>query len=364
MSSKDTKHLVISVDTKTMVKTIVLVVSTMLALVFLKDIAHALVLIFVSIFLAMGLNPAVSWIAVKLKSASRVRATAVAYIIVLTVLVGFFSLVIPPLVRQTVDFIKDVPQTIQDVKTGDSSLSQFVNRYKLDNKLDKISSDFAKKFDVGEPALSAAGAIGSTLANIIVVLVLTFMMLVEGPLWLQRFWTLTPANKRKERREIANRMYRSVTGYVNGQVLIAFIGGGFAIVALAITRTIFNAPINPVALGAIITLFALLPLIGTTIGASIVCLACLVVSVPLAATMAIYFIVYQQIENATIQPYIQAKTNSLTPLIVFVAALIGVSFAGILGAFAAIPTAGCIKIFIEERYETQLKKIQDPADKY
>ena len=67
--------------------------------------------------------------------------------------------------------------------------------------------------------------------------------------------------------------------------------------------------------------------------------------------MLIYFIVYQQIENATIQPYIQAKKNQLTPLLVFVSALIGVGFGGILGAFVAIPVAGCIKILLEDQFE-------------
>jgi len=70
--------------------------------------------------------------------------------------------------------------------------------------------------------------------------------------------------------------------------------------------------------------------------------------------MAAYFIVYQQIENATIQPYIQSKGNELTPMLVFIAAILGVGVGGILGAFVAIPVAGCLKIladdYVESRY--------------
>lgn len=365
MSKREHKHITISVDTLTMVRAVVIIVGTFLALQFLDIISHALLLLFVAFFLALALNPAVSWITGKLKSQSRARGTAMAYVTVLIILVAFFVLVIPPLVRQTVDFIKEVPQSIENVKNGDSSVSQFVKKYKLDEELDRFSSDFSARSDnVGKPVLSAAGALGNALANTVIVLVLTFMMLVEGPAWLQRFWALHPREKQKHRRELAKRMYKSVTGYVNGQVLIAVIGGAFAMVSLAIASTVFNASINVVALGAIVTLFALLPLVGTTIGASIAVLSCLFVSVPLAITMAIYFIVYQQIENATLQPYIQAKTNSLTPLVVFSAAIVGVTFGGIIGAFAAIPAAGCLKILIEDRFAKQLKGSTDPATEY
>jgi predicted PurR-regulated permease PerM len=172
-------------------------------------------------------------------------------------------------------------------------------------------------------------------------------------MWLERILSIMPEEKREHRRRLARKMYRVVVGYVNGQVFVAVLGGIFATIALFIMSQIFNAPINPIALGGIIGLFSLLPLIGSFIGATIVVLACLLVSPPLALAAIAYFIVYQQIENVTIQPIIQAKTNDLTPLIVFVAALLGVGFGGFLGAFLAIPTAGCIKVLIEDHFQSK-----------
>jgi predicted PurR-regulated permease PerM len=198
--------------------------------------------------------------------------------------------------------------------------------------------------------LSTAGRVGAVVVSTIVVFVLTFMMLVEGPTWLKRFFDAQPKKKREQRRRVALRIYKQVTGYVNGQVLVATIAGVFAFVALVIVATIFSADINEVALAAIVALFALLPLIGATLGAIIVIFACLLVSLPLAITMAVYFVVYQQIENATVQPMIQSRLNNLTPLIVFISALIGVSLGGLIGAFIAIPVAGSIRILIEEYY--------------
>jgi predicted PurR-regulated permease PerM len=74
-------------------------------------------------------------------------------------------------------------------------------------------------------------------------------------------------------------------------------------------------------------------------------------SVPLAITMLVYFIVYQQIENVTIQPYFQSRKNDLSPMLVFIAALLGIGFGGLLGGFVAIPVAGCIKILLEDWLE-------------
>lgn len=351
MVNNNNRPIVVNVDSRTVIRVLALAVVTLLAIKFVQNIAHPLILIFTAFFLAMALNPAVSRISRMLKTKSRVLATGIAYILVLAFLSAFIAFVVPPLVKQTVNFIEDVPSTVQEYKRDDSSFNKFVDKYKLDKQVDQFTDDFGSRFgDIGRPALATAGKVGSTIVNSIAVLVLTFMMLVEGPAWLSRFWAAQPAARRSHRKEISIRMYRVVTNYVNGQVIIAALGGFLATIAIFILSQIFSADVNPIALGGIICLFALLPLIGTILGATIVVLATLLVSPPLAIAIAVYFVIYQQIENVTIQPYIQSRGNSLTPLIVFVAALLGVGFGGILGAFVAIPVAGCVKILVEDYY--------------
>lgn len=352
MSAKKPEKINIDIEPITIIRTIGIVIGALLLLAFVKVISHALILIFIAAFLALALNPAVSLIASKLKSRSRKRATSIAYLLVTVFLVSFFVLVIPPLFRQTVDYIKDVPSTISTFQQEDTTVSRLIEDYNLNEELDKLSADFKDNFrNVGQAGVSTAGRIGATVVSIVVVFVLTFMMLIEGPMWLDRFFKAQPKNKRIKRQRVANRIYRQVTGYVNGQVLVAGIAGVFAFIGLVIAASIFNADINEAALAAIVALFALLPLIGATLGAIIVIFATLLVSLPLAITMAIYFIVYQQIENVTVQPMIQSKSSNLTPLIVLTAALIGISLGGLLGAFIAIPAAGTVKILIEEYYK-------------
>jgi predicted PurR-regulated permease PerM len=349
MAKKEIREVAVTVENRTIIRLVIVMVILLFGLSFVKNISHALLIIFISFFLAMALNPAVTWISRKLKTKSRALATGAAYVLVIVFLAMFFSVVVPPLVRQTSDFIKEVPDTIQEFKRDDSSFNKFIDKYKLNDEIDRFSADFGNKFkDVGGPVLTTAGVIGSTVVNTITVLILTFMMLVEGPMWINRFISLISPNKRKRAEDLAHKMYKVVVGYVNGQVIVAAIGGTFAGISLFVMSQIFDASVNAIALGGIVGLFALLPLIGTTIGASIAVLACLLVSVPLAIAAVIYFVIYQQIENVTIQPYIQSRSNNLTPLSVLIAALLGVGFGGFLGAILAIPVAGCIKVLIDD----------------
>ncbi len=346
------RTITVTVESRTVLRVIALVVAAVLTLGFISQVTQPLVLILISFFLALALNPAVSWIAHRLKSKSRVRATGAAYVLVLAFLISFFSFVFPPLLKQTVDFIKSVPDTVQEIKQDDSSFSRFVYKYNLNEEVDQLSDDYANRFkDLGKPALSTAGKVGSTLVSAVTVMVLTFMMLVEGPAWLKSYFAALKPGHRKHHKILADRMYKVVVGYVNGQVFIAALGGFFASIALFISSQILDVNINAIALGGIIALFALLPLIGTILGSIIVMLSCLFVSWPLALVMAIYFVVYQQIENVTIQPYVQSRSNTLTPLLVFVSAILGVGLGGVLGAFLSIPAAGCFKVIIDDYFE-------------
>ncbi len=344
-----------TISNETIVRIIAFGLGTVLLVRFFENIAHPLTLIFVSFFLALSLNQAVNWVSKRLKSKNRAKATAIAYAVVVSVLVGFSVLVVPPLINQTREFIGDIPQTVRDLEDDQGFVGDTVRRYELEEQLNEFANTWAQDFGrVSGQAVSVANRVVSNLISIITVLVLTFMMLVEGPRWLSSFWRQIPSDRRPQVKRVTGEMYDVVKNYVNGQVVVAGIGAGFSIVALFIATEIFGvSSINPVAFGGIVFLFSLIPMFGATIAAAIVILFSLFASVPLAITMAVYFIVYQQVENATIQPMIQSKGNDLTPMLVFIAAILGVGFGGILGAFIAIPIAGCAKILVDDWLETR-----------
>lgn len=347
----------VTISNRTIVRVILLTVATIFGIRFAQDISNVLVLIFIAFFLSLALNPAVSWIAMKLRLKSRAAATGIAYVFVLIIITGLLTYVVPPLIRQTAEFVDELPSTIESLKTDDTAAGRFVRHYNLDEQLEGFKDNIDERTkNVRGPVIATAGRVGSALLSIITVLVLTFMMLVEGHAWLNRYFSVLSKRQREHQQKLGEKMYSVVTGYVNGQLLLALIASSFAFIVMVIASTLLDVSINAVALAGILIFTGLIPMIGNTIGGVIVTLACLFVSTPLAIIMAVFFVLYQQIENVSLQPYIQAKYNELSPLLVFVAALVGVGFGGFLGALIAIPTAGCIKIllldYLERRSQT------------
>jgi len=342
----------LTISNRTILRIILFLLGTFLALKLLDSLMHPITLIFVSFFLALALNPIVTKVSSKLKSKSRIGATAIAYSAVMTIIVAFVVLIVPSLVNQTTEFIRDVPSTLSDLENQTNSVGSLVRRYQLETQIQNFATDWSRNLgSVQGPVITTANRVFANVISIVTVFVLTFMMLIEGPKWIKTFWNHVPKRRRLHDQEIAKKMYKVVTSYVNGQVLVATIGSIFSMIALYIASTIIGVSVNAVALGGIVFLFGLIPTIGAILGAIFVAMFALFASPLLALVMIIYFIIYQQIENATIQPYIQSRNNELTPMLVFIAAIIGISLGGILGGFLAIPLAGCAKVLFDDWIE-------------
>jgi predicted PurR-regulated permease PerM len=339
----------VNVSNRTIIRTILLVIAAILLYKFVSHETHVLTIILASAFLAMALNPIVNALKRWLKIESRGKATVITFLTVVLFVVGFFALVTPPIVRQTRDFIKDVPSTVAYFQSGNSSLAVFVRDNNLDDRLTEGAKDFASQYsDFGSTLLNTGKRVVGAIVSVLAVIVLTFMMLIEGPRWLKGFWQIAPVKDKHRHQAVLHRMYLGVTGFALGQVTLAIVGAFFAFVALTIASDATNVTINAVALAGIVAVFALIPMFGTLLSSTIVVLVCMLSSVSLAIIMLIYFIIYQQIENHTFQPFVQSRLSQLTPLTVFVAALLGVGFGGILGAIVAVPIASAVKILIEE----------------
>ena len=344
---KKEKHaqIELTVSNRTVLRVIILVVASFLALVAVRQAAHALTLIFIAIFLALALNAPVNWIAIKLPGkmrGNRSLGTGVSFVIIVALLGGFLASIVPPLVRQTSSFIGAAPELVDDLRDENSSLGQFIRRNHLEQHVDTFSEELDDKLQgAGGKALTTASKVGGSAFSTLTVLVLTFMILVEGPLWLQIFRKLVPVEEREHVDFLIGDMYKVVRGYVNGQVLLA------ATAAILILVPLFVLEISyPIALMVVVFVCGLIPMVGHFIGATIVTAVALFTS-PIDALIILgYYILYQQIENYVIQPTIQANSTNMSPLLVFISVIIGVSFGGILGGLVAIPVAGCLRVVL------------------
>lgn len=353
MSLLPKRKITVSFDQSTVVVTTLVVVGVLILVEFLHDLMPVLTLVVVAGFLAITLNPAVSKITHHLPSKNRGLATGAAFVTVVTFIVLFFTLTLPPIAKQFSQFAADLPATVETFKAQDNFASNLVNRYDLDTEISNTAKDIATRAAGVDGGLRGAISKATTaIINIIAVLIMTFMMVVEGPNILKRAEKFIDPSKLAKRRRLLKQMYEVIIGYVNGQLIIAVIAAAVALVVMVVLRV----P-NALAMAGIVALFGLVPLIGATLAAAIVVIATLLVSVKLAIVMAVFFVIYQQIENATIQPYIQGKKSSLSALTVFIVALIGVNIAGIFGAFIAIPIAGCLKILVDDYFKSSRVRV-------
>jgi predicted PurR-regulated permease PerM len=349
-----TEKLELTITTQTFVRVLLLILGTIGILGAIHMAAHALLLIFIAFFLALALNAPVHWVSrhlPKKQRGNRALATSVSFLIVIVLLGAFLASMVPPLVRQTQSFINSAPHLVRDLKSQDSEIGKAVRRYHLQGQVNTFSSELSDRLkNVSGTALSAATEVGSSIFATLTVLVLTFMMLVEGPEWLKFFRRLIPERHRANTDEIIGDMYRVVKGYVNGQVTLAAIAAAFIVPALFILHISY-----PIALMVVVFVCGLIPMVGHTIGAIIVTTVALFHSPASALIILAYYILYQQTENYLIQPRIQANSTNLSPLLVFTSVVIGVSFSGLLGGLVAIPIAGCLRVLVLFYLESEHK---------
>lgn len=335
----------VTVSNRTVVRVLALVFGSLLLLAAIKQASHALTLVFTAFFLALALNAPVHWISTKLpgkKRGNRTVATTVSFILVVVLLGAFLASIVPPLIKQTGSFIDAIPGWIDDLHNGDTTVGRFVERYSLEDQVDKLSdqaSEWASSITGG--AVDTVGRVGSSIVSTLTVLVLTFMMLIEGPRWIRMARRLTPNDKEAHIETLVRSMYRVVKGYVNGQVILAATAAILILPILLIMQVSY-----PFALVFVVFICGLIPMVGHTIGAVLVSLVALFTS-PVAAIVVFgYYILYQQIENYAVQPKIQSNSTDMSPLLVFASVVIGVSFSGLLGGLVAIPVAGCLRILV------------------
>lgn len=335
----------VNIDNQTIIRIVGVGIAAFLLFRFIAALEQALTLVFISIFLAFALNPPVSYLSRRMTGGSRGWATGLAYLSVVALIAGFLWALIPPLVSETGDFLDNVPAYVDQLTEGDNAVAEFVKRYNLDAEIEEFGQNLANNLrDSSGRILSGIGRVGVAIVSILTVLVLTFFMLVEGPYWIDKFWKMQPKSKRAHRQELAHKMYKVITGYVNGQLLIALLAGLSSLVVMLLLGIPFALP-----LAGIVGLFGLIPLVGATLASVIVILVALLQSVYVAITMAVFFLLYQQVENNLVQPYVQSRTLEVSPLLVLIAVIFGITVGGLLGGLVAIPLAAIARILILDR---------------
>jgi predicted PurR-regulated permease PerM len=299
---------------------------------------HVLTWILIAVLLAAALNPAVE--AFERRGMTRVVAASLVFVIALAGVIGIGFLVIPPLVAQVADFIDAVPDFIDDITAGRGPLGFLQEDYKI---VDRIRDAIEKQGAAGvlglsEPVLDVVRSVVTAVVGAITVVFLTYFMLLEGPRTIERTLSLLPEGTRVRYERVGREVYRTISGYVTGNLLLSLVAGTAATIVLFVVGSDYA-----IALGLVVAILDLVPLAGATLAAFIVSTVVLIETDWLRCVIVIAFLIgYQQFENHVLQPLVYGRTVELSPLAVLCAVLIGAELAGILGALVAIPVAGSL----------------------
>jgi predicted PurR-regulated permease PerM len=331
-----------------------LVVATLLLYFLVRATSQVLTWIVVAVFFAVALNPAVTWLQRRAAFGKRWLATLLVFLVALVLIGGLVTLFVIPLVREGSQVVADFPKIVEDARSGRGPVGGLIERFNLleyaQNNADRFR-EYAGR--LGAPTLAVLRGAATSVAGIVTIFVLAYLMVLEAPKVIDGFLALFDDQRAERIRRVGHDCAKTITGYITGNLLISIICGSLTYAVLAIMGVPYAGLI-----ALFVGLADLIPLVGATLGAVIASLAAFVESTTAGIVVIVFFILYQQLENHLLQPLIFARTVKVNPLTVLIAILIAVELAGILGALLAIPVAGIIQIIARDIWDTRRGRLK------
>lgn len=309
-------------------------------------VGQVLVLIGLSFFLALGLDPAVRW--VHRRGIPRSGSVVLVLLAAAGVFALFLAFAVPLAVTQASHLARDIPGYLNSLKNRHTTIGKLNFKYHIVTRLQKIlkgnGSSFKTVLGAGEVVVDLVGAV-------ILVVILTVYLLVDLPRVKRGIYQLAPRSRRARTVLLTDEIINRVGGYVLGDLFTSFIAGAGTLawaLILGIPYAVF--------LGLLVAFLDLIPIVGSTIGGLIVALVALTVSLPLAIATAIFYLLYRFLEDYLLTPKVMARTVAVPGLLTVIATVIGGALLGIIGALVAIPIAAALKLLLDQIAAPSLDK--------
>jgi predicted PurR-regulated permease PerM len=308
------------------------------------QLAPVITLLVVALFISLALNPLVE--AMVRRDVRRPLAVATVFAGLVAVFVSLGLIVVPPVVQQAGLLADSAPRYLESL-LNNRVIRDLDTHYQV---ADKLQAELQSRVTDGNfmsnvfgGVLGAGKAVLSGFFSFFTVLVLTLYFLSSLPRVKQAAYGMVPASRRLRVTSLSEEIMRRVGSYAIGQVAVAAINA----TASWIMMTIVGIPYAAV-LAVAVGFLGLLPMVGATLGAALVCTVALFDEPRKAVIALVYYVVYQQIENYVVAPRIMQRTVSVPGAVTVVAALAGAALLGILGALLAIPVAAGLLLLYEE----------------
>ncbi len=310
----------------------------------LASASQVFVLIIISLFFAMGLNPAVSTL--QNKGLSRKKAVTVIIFGLLLFVTLFIIIVIPPLVKQVNSFVSSAPQLVDSLRQN-ANIAKLNDQYGFIDTLETKLQEWIKNGKLVTSAFGGVLGVGKSVISgtisTLTIIVLTLYFIASLPNVTEMAYRLVPNSRRERVSRLSDAIIGRVGAFVGSQVVVAILAGVFVLVLAIILGLPYSA-----ALGMIVLFCGLIPLVGHFLGISIVTIVALTESPKTAVIAFLGYVIYVQVENYLITPRIMKKSLSIPGLVTIVAALLGTSLLGLVGGILAVPIAAAILLILDE----------------
>lgn len=308
----------------------------------LASIGSILELIGLSLFLAVGLDPAVVWLTKR--RIPRWAAVTIVLLVVALFVGGFITAAVGPISREIHALEANFPRWKKEALSGKGWLGRLVVKYHL--RGDITSGKLTKTINPTSVANGVVGAgkvVLSAVSAAVIVIVLTIYFLIALPK-VRTFWLrLMPGSRRMRVAAMSDEVLSRVGGFVLGNILTSVVAG----LGTWIWLMVFGVP-YPLLLALLVAVLDLIPLIGSTIAGIIVAAVALTVSLPVAIVTLAYYIAYRFFEDYLLTPRVMRHTVRISPGLTIIATIIGGVLLGLIGALIAIPVAAGIRLVLDE----------------
>ena len=300
---------------------------------------HTIILLGLASFLAVGLEPAVSWLV--RHHVKRGIGVTVVLLAILAIIGGFLAAAIPAVAAQITQLVANAPKYLAQAQDHSSFLGKLNDKYDLVNKVQSAVSTSGTT--IADGLIGAGTAIFNGLADTLIVFVLTIYFLADFPRIRAFLYRFLPGSRRPRAILIGDDILSKVGGYVLGNMIISVIAGILSFIWLLS----FHVP-YPLLLAILVALLDLVPVIGSTVAGIAVALVALTVSLPVALLTVGFFVLYRLAEDYYLVPRIIGRAVEVPALVTVVAVLVGGALLGVLGALVAIPIAAGVLLIIRE----------------
>ena len=318
---------------------------------------NVLVLMFIAVILASGLQPVIAWLRAHL-SIGRGLAILLVYGLFLTIVVGMALVIVPAAISQLDRTLASLPPFFERARAWASTLQPAALARTIGALVNAAAA--ALKPPDGAPSTGQVVQFGLTLAEtfttVATLLTVVYFWLTEQAR-LQRYaLAFVPQPRRRHARDVWNAAETRLGMWVRGQLILMSTLG----IATGTAYTLLGVP-SAILLGLLAALAEAIPIVGPFLGAVPAVLVAATISPQLALSVAAVYLAVQLVEGNVLVPLVMRNTTGISPFLVILSVLIGAAAGGFVGALLAVPIAAAGEVLLEGLQAREVPVAQDPT---